>query len=268
MTQFVEANTAVFRYEHVGNSEGAGAPLLLIHELGGDMMSWDPALAAGLCADRPALRFDWRGAGMSEKVRGPFDIDVMCADIAAIVKATEFGGGAPFDVLGIALGGGVAIGFAARYPEMVRRLVSTSPAIGGTPASAAGLKERSAGVERDGMRPYCEASHARSFADHLRTDAELYEWYRKKWIAQDPSSFAAHNRMLADMDEFANLAKIKAKTLVLSGTHDPLRPPDLVKGIASKIPGAEYNQLETGHFMHVQTPQLCASRVPAFLDQK
>lgn len=42
MTQFVEANNAVFRYEHVGNAEGAGAPLLLVHELGGDMTSWDP----------------------------------------------------------------------------------------------------------------------------------------------------------------------------------------------------------------------------------
>ena len=39
MTQFVEANNAVFRYEHVGNAEGAGAPLLLVHELGGDMTS-------------------------------------------------------------------------------------------------------------------------------------------------------------------------------------------------------------------------------------
>ena len=27
MTQFVEANNAVFRYEHVGNAEGAGARL-------------------------------------------------------------------------------------------------------------------------------------------------------------------------------------------------------------------------------------------------
>ncbi len=267
MTQFVEANNAVFRYEHVGNAEGAGAPLLLVHELGGDMTSWDPALEAGLCANRPAMRFDWRGAGMSEKVRGHFDIDVMCADIAGVVKETGFGGGAPVDVVGIALGGGVVIGFAARYPEMVRRLVSTSSAIGGSPAAAAGLKERATGVERDGMRPYCEASHARSFADHLRTDADLYEWYRKKWIAQDPTSFAAHNRMLADMDEFPSLPKIKAKTLVLSGTHDPLRPPEMVKDIASKIPGADYEELETGHFMHVQTPDLCAKRIPMFLDQ-
>ena len=262
--EYVEANGAVFRTEQVGG--GSGHPLLLIHELGGDMTSWDPALEAGLCAGRPALRFDWRGAGMSEKIRGPFDIDVMCADIAGVLDALGFGDGKPVDVLGIALGGGVAIALAARYPEKIRRMVSTSSAIGGTPESRDRMLERAKGVEENGMRPYCEGSHAVSFAEPLRTDAALYEWYRKKWISQDPSSFAAHNRMLANMDEHPNLGKIKAETLILSGTHDPLRTPAAVKAIAEAIPGAQYEELDTGHFMHVQTPALCAERIPQFLD--
>lgn len=262
--EWVEANDAVFRTERVGG--GGGTPLLLIQELGGDLTSWDPALQAGLCDGRPGLRFDWRGAGVSEKIRGPFDIDVMCADIAGILDATGFGDGKPVDILGIALGGGVAIAFAARYPDRVRRMVSTSSAIGGIAATAENLRKRAKGVEENGMRPYCEASHAVSFAEHLRTDPDLYAWYRKKWIAQDPSSFAAHNRMLADMDENPNLGKIKARSLILSGTHDPLRPPALVKEIAAGIPGAEYEELPTGHFIHVQTPTLCAKRVTAFLD--
>ena len=80
------------------------------------MTSWDPALAAGLCANRPAMRFDWRGAGMSEKIRGHFDIDVMCADIAGIVKETGFGAGKPVDVVGIALGGGCRDRFGGAVP--------------------------------------------------------------------------------------------------------------------------------------------------------
>lgn len=262
--EWVEANGAAFRTERVGG--GAGTPLLLIHELGGDMTSWDPALAAGICDGRPGLRFDWRGAGMSEKIRGPFDIETMTADIAGVIDATGFGAGQPVDMVGIALGGGVAIALAARYPEKIRRMVSTSPATGGSPAARERMLERAKGVEENGMRPYCEASHAVSFADHLRTDAALYEWYRKKWIAQDPASFAAHNRMLADMDEQPNYGRVKAETLVLSGTHDPLRTPEIVKEIAGQIPGAEYEELDTGHFMHVQTPELCAKRVAAFLD--
>jgi 3-oxoadipate enol-lactonase len=262
--EWVEANGATFRTEAVGG--GAGTPLLLIHELGGDMTSWDPALAEGLCAARPGLRFDWRGAGMSEKIRGPFDIDDMAADIAGIIDATGFGDGKPVDVVGIALGGGVAIALAARYPEKIRRMVSTSSAIGGSPSSRDRMLERAKGVEENGMRPYCEASHAVSYANHLRTDPAAYEWYRKKWIAQDPSSFAAHNRMLANMDETPNLAKIKAMSLVISGTHDPLRTPELVEKVAAAIPGADYEELSTGHFMHVQTPALCAARVAAFLD--
>lgn len=263
--EWVEANDAVFRTERVGG--GAGTPLLLMHELGGDMTSWDPALAAGIADGRPAFRFDWRGAGMSEKIRGPFDIDVMAKDIAEIVRASGFGDDKPIDVIGIALGAGVAIALAARNPEMVRRLIATSPAIAGSPDTRGRMLERAKGVEEKGMRPFCEASHAVSYPEHLRKDPAAYEWYRKKWIAQDPASFAAHGRMLANMDETPNLARIKAKTLVLSGTHDPLRTPAAVKAIADQIPGATYEELETGHFMHVQTPELCAAKAVAFLDK-
>lgn len=263
--EWVEANGAVFRAERVGG--GSGTPLVLVHELGGDMTSWDPALAAGLCDGRPGLRFDYRGAGMSEKIRGPFDIDVMCADIAGVIDATGFGDGGTVDIFGIALGGGVVIGVAARYPEKIRRVVATSPACGGDASSRDRMLTRAKGVEENGMRPYCEGSHAVSFAEHLRTDADLYAWYRKKWIAQDPSSFAAHNRMLAHMDEIQSCPKVKAQSLILSGTHDPLRPPALVEEIAAAIPGARYEELATGHFMHVQTPELCAERVAAFLDE-
>lgn len=263
--EWVEANGAVFRTDRVGG--GGGTPVVLIHELGGDLISWDPALAAGLCAGRPGLRFDWRGAGMSEKIRGPFDIDVMAADIAGVIDATGVAADGPVDIVGIALGGGVAIAVAARYPEKIRRMVATSPATGGAPAARARMLERAKGVEENGMRPYCEASHAVSFAESLRADPDLYDWYRKKWIAQDPASFAAHNRMLADMDEAPNFARVRAETLVLSGTHDPLRTPAVVEAIADGIPGAAYEELATGHFMHVQTPALCATRIAAFLDK-
>lgn len=262
--EWVEANGAVFRTERVGG--GKGHPLLLIHELGGDMTSWDPALKQGICAARPGLRFDWRGAGMSEKIRGPFDIDVMCADIAGVIDETGFGDGGPVDMIGIALGGGVAIALAARYPDKFRRMISTSSAIGGS-ATRERMLERAKGVEANGMRPYCESSHAVSFAEPLRTDPDLYAWYRKKWIAQDPSSFADHNRMLANMDETPNLGKITAETLVIGGTHDPLRTPAVVKEIAAAIPGAVFEERDTGHFMHVQTPKLCADRAVAFLDR-
>lgn len=262
--EWVEANGAVFRTERVGG--GPGTPLLLIHELGGDLESWGPALDQCICAARPGLRFDWRGAGMSEKIRGPFDIEVMTKDIAGVIDATGFGDGKPVDVIGIALGAGVAIALAARYPQKVRRLIATSPAIGGGGPGRERQLERAAGVEANGMRPYCEASHALSYAEHLRVDPAAYEWYRKKWIAQDPSSFANHNRMLANMDEHPNLAKVKAKTLIVGGVHDPLRTPAIVKEIAGQIPGAEYRELETGHFMHVQTPKLCADTATAFFD--
>ena len=66
--------------------------------------------------------------------------------------------------------------------------------------------------------------------------------YRNRWICNDPNSFAAHGRMLAAMNEAVNFGKIACPTLVLSGTDDPLRTPEMVKEIADGISGAEYRE--------------------------
>jgi 3-oxoadipate enol-lactonase len=67
------------------------------------------------------------------------------------------------------------------------------------------------------------------------------------------------------MDEDANFAKITARTLVLSGTDDPLRTPASVKEIADGIPGSEYRELNAGHFLPVTSPDLWMETVLPFV---
>ena len=62
---FIEANGVSLRYA----DEGSGKPVVLIHEMGGTLESWG-LLAPLLAAKRRVLRYDTRGAGFSEKVRG------------------------------------------------------------------------------------------------------------------------------------------------------------------------------------------------------
>ncbi|MGH8135279.1 MAG: alpha/beta hydrolase, partial [Steroidobacteraceae bacterium] len=61
-----------------------------------------------------------------------------------------------------------------------------------------------------------------------------------RWIVNDPFSFAAGNRMLADMNLSIELGRIQCPALVCAGTRDKMRPPELVRRVAQAIPGARY----------------------------
>lgn len=257
----IEANGIVQEYELFGPE--SGAPLVLIHELGGSLQSWDRCLPALEASGRRVLRYNWRGTGASEKIRGELDVGTLCGDLAALMDAV--GLKQPADIAATALGGGIGLAFAARYPAKVRRLAVSSPAIGGGDGLGEMLRKRADDVETKGMRPQVDSSLVRSYMEKYRTDAVAFTAYRNRWIANDPVSYASHNRMLAAMDEWPNLAKIACPVLVIGGTDDMLLTPPAMKQIADAIPGAEYRELPTGHFLPVNTPDVWAEEVLPWL---
>src|SRR5260370_13131602 len=82
-TRWVSANDTVSR---VALSGAGDALLVLIHEMGGTLESWD-LVVEPLGRRRRVLRYDVRGAGLSQKVRGTLSIEVLAADLAAILDA-------------------------------------------------------------------------------------------------------------------------------------------------------------------------------------
>ncbi len=257
---WLETNGVVLRYDLSGTGE---VPLLLIHELGGSLEFWEPVLPAFQQAFR-VLRFDLRGFGMSEKVK-ILRLDDLLGDIAGLLDALAIA--QPCHVVGPALGGGIALAFAARYPDRVRRLVVSSPATGVSPDRRGQSLQRAEAVEREGMRVAVEQSLARSYPERFRGDRRRFEQYRQRWLTNDPEGFAAVNRMLADMDLSQQYSRIACPTLVIGCTYDTIRPLHEVKAIAQQIPGARYVEVASGHFMPHQTPELFLETVLPFLQE-
>lgn len=255
---WIETNGVVLCYELSGEGQ---MPLLLIHELGGTLAFWDPVLAA-LQNDFRVLRFDLRGFGMSEKVK-VLRFDDLLDDIAGLLGALAITD--PCHVVGPALGGGIALGFAAKYPECVRRLVVSSPATGVSPERRPQSLQRAETVLRDGMRASVEQSLARSYPDRFRVNRQHFEQYRLRWLTNDPEGFAAINRMLTEVDLSRQYARITCPTLVIGCTYDSIRPPQEVEPIARQIPAAQYIEVASGHFMPHQTPELFVETVLPFL---
>ena len=80
---FIDANGVSLHY----TIEGARGPaVVLMHELGGTLHSWD-AVAPKLAARHRVLRYDQRGSGLSEKVRQDFTNDMLVDDFEALAKS-------------------------------------------------------------------------------------------------------------------------------------------------------------------------------------
>jgi 3-oxoadipate enol-lactonase len=254
---FIEANGVAIRYELNG---AVDRTLVLAHEMGGSLESWDE-VAPRLAATRRVLRYDARGAGLSQKVRGELTLDTMADDIAALLYTLTISG--KVAVAGIAVGGAVALHFAARYPERTSAVVAGSPATGIAAERRVPALERVARIEAAGMA--FADSMQNGYAPELRDDIKRFERFRARWLGNDPSSYAAIWRMLANADMQVELTRLSRPVLVIGGSLDRVRPAPVAEAIAKSIPGARYVEVRTGHYMAVQTPDLIADCIDEFL---
>lgn len=255
---WIEANGASLRY----TLSGAGnQTLVLMHEAGGCLESYDDALPA-LEKDFRVLRYDQRGFGFSEKVR-ELTFDGAVADLAALLDALHIT--APIYLAGCAMGADYSVGFAARHPTRMTKLFIASPYIGSNVARSPHSIERAALVEREGIRAAMQSSHDRSYPDHLRAlDRERFQRYQARWVCNTPASFAAQARMMQNVDLTPEYPKIKAPTLVIGATHDTQRPPEVAQCVAQALSNATYQLADTGHFMNVETPRLFSEMLLGF----
>jgi len=256
---FIEANGAALRYEVSGSGERA---VVLIHEMGGTLESWDGA-APLLARQRRVLRYDTRGAGLSQKVRGALSIDTMTDDLVALMDASGISKAA---VTGVAVGGAIALHAAVRHAARVSAVVATSPAIAVAADRRAAVLARVDRIERDGMASAVDESFASGYPTELRGDMGRFNAFRARWLGNDPASYATIYRMLAATDLTAELARIACPVLVIGGRFDRTRPPASAEPVARAIPGAQFKVLESGHYMSTQTPELVAGAIGEFLD--
>ncbi|MEA2737910.1 MAG: 3-oxoadipate enol-lactonase [Acetobacteraceae bacterium] len=114
------------------------------------------------------------------------------------------------------------------------------------------------------MRAVVETSLANSYPPVVRHDEAVFAAFRARWLGNDPRSFAAINRMLAATNIEDELARIACPALLTAGRHDGLRPPSIIEPMAKQVPGAQFLELNSGHFASVQTPGLVAQAIHYF----
>jgi 3-oxoadipate enol-lactonase len=232
--------------------------------MGGSLESWDALLPLVQPKFR-VLRYDQRGAGLSERPPAPLTIDAAGRDAMALLNALGIAG--PVVPIGTAVGGAVALHLAACWPQRVRAVVATSPATGVPEAAHQALLDKADDLARAGTRSVVDAGLETGWPPVLRTDAARFAATRAQRLGASAEGWAATMRMLAGLDMTAQLGRIRCPALVVAGEHDLTRPPERVAPVAAAIPGAVFRTIASGHFMALQTPELLAEELLRFLGQ-
>lgn len=255
---FIEANGVSLHYEAAGNR---GQVVVLLHELGGTLHSWD-AVAPKLAERFRVLRHDQRGSGLSEKVRQEFSNDTLVDDLEALLTAMNLP--PPYHFVTVAAAATQALRFLEKHPDRVGSLVLCNPAPGVDPSRAAALDERAAFAMREGMRASLPTTLAISYPETLGERA-AYEAYRGRYLANDPVGFGFGFRALARTNMLHMLPQIRCPTMVVAGRDDTVRPHAGSAEIAKKIPNARFELIEAGHFMPTQGPAALLAVLDDFL---
>lgn len=257
---WIDLGRASLRYVHL--SRGRGRPLVLLHEMGGTLETWDRTLPL-LAGAHEVIAPDWRGFGQSEKVKGSIGLADHVADLAALLEARGVAG--PVVLAGVAVGAAIACGFAAAHPDRVAGLVLMSPALEIPRATRDDRLAKIAEFETGGMRAAVEGSLAGGYPDRFRTGHEdRFASFRARWLANDPESFAATFRMLVDLEIGPVLAGVRCPVLLIAGEHDPVRTPAYVQTVADRLADARLVTVPGGHHMPHQIPEIVAGLIGDF----
>src|SRR5712691_5889967 len=128
---FVQTSQGRLYHEMAGD----GPPLVLIHGGLWDARMWDDQFEA-FAQRRSVLRYDLRGFGRSERPTGPF------SNTQDLTELLQHLGIERTAVLGLSMGGRVAIDFTLERPEMVSALIPVAAGLGGFEYEDAELEKR------------------------------------------------------------------------------------------------------------------------------
>jgi pimeloyl-ACP methyl ester carboxylesterase len=260
---FVELNGAGMRYDLQGSGPRT---VVLIHEMGGLLENWDEVVP-GLAAGNRVLRYDVRGAGLSEKIKGELSIETLGKDLVALLD--HLGMREPVTLAGCAVGGATALHVSGRYPDRVAGVVAMSPAIDMKPEDRPARLEMLEKVGREGMRAIMQGALDAGYPQVLRDrDPDRFRRFHARWLSNDPESFVTTYKMLLYMDITADIAAIRCPALGIAGTLDSFRTPEYVRRIMGGIPGVEFRTIETCHHQPAATPEEITALLGEFLAKR
>lgn len=248
-------------------SAGRGAAVMCIQGVGVAGSGWEPQVRP-LAERFQVITFDNRGVGRTPRGDGPLSIELMAADVWAILDAN---GVDRCHLVGHSMGGLIALEAALMARERVQSLSLLCTFPHGSAATQISLRMAILGLRsRVGTRAMRRQGMLRMIfpADWLRAVdrvalAERLAILFGRDLGDSPPIISEQLRAMSAYDARDRLKELRGiPTLVMSGLHDPIAPPVFGRMLAAGIEGARYVEFgEASHALPIQ----CADRVTDLL---
>jgi 3-oxoadipate enol-lactonase len=228
-----------------------GAPVVVLsNSLGATRGMWEPQVPA-LAERYRVVSYDTRGHGTSPAPAGPYTLDDLVDDVLALLDRL---GADRAHVAGLSLGGMTALRLAAREPQRVHRLAVLCSSAKTEPQ---GFLDRAATARAEGTASFAPAVVSRWLTPaHAAAHPDLVAQLEAMVAGADDEGYAACAEVVGGVDLRADLGRITAPTLVVSGAEDPALPPGHQRVIADGIAGAELLTVSPGaHLANLEQPQ-------------
>ncbi|MGA2287576.1 alpha/beta fold hydrolase [Bradyrhizobium sp.] len=275
--QIARANGIELCYEIFGDADAE--PMLLIMGLGAQMIQWDDDFCRQLAARGfRVIRFDNRDIGKSSRMTGgkrltpvellklrflkipvaaPYTLRDMAQDVTGLMDALHIH---QAHLVGVSMGGMIAQEIAISFPQRVRSLTSIMSTTGNpkvpppTREAAAMLMAPPPASREEFLARFAQTwkiLRAGSFPQDEALDRGRAERTYERGL--NPAGVGRQLRaILAAGSRKQRLRSVKAPTLVIHGTVDPLVHPEGGKDTAASISGAKLLMIEgMGHALPI-----------------
>ncbi|HEV2771452.1 MAG TPA: alpha/beta fold hydrolase [Thermoleophilaceae bacterium] len=251
---------------------GTGAPLVMLHGLGGTKASFLPTVA-GLSGHYRTIAVDLPGFGDSGKPLGARYDPAFFAD--SVVSLLDALGLERVHLLGHSLGGRAALEVAFEHPERIEGLVLAAPSLAWLCdrrwAPYLRLVPPQLGLLQAAPRPIVERILRRLVREAETPWAEtaLDEFLRAYLTPRGRVAFyaAARQVYLEEPERFwSRLDDLGPESLFVWGRRDEVVPFGFARHVRAHVPAARHLELDCGHTPQVESPARFHAAIADFLD--
>lgn len=227
-------------------------PVILLHEIGMCLEAWD-YLANSLVDDFRVLRMDLRSHGLSHSISDVPKMEHLVSDVKALIKHS--GISQPVILCGAAVGGAIALSFAADFPKLTKAVIASSPATGVKDEAREQAHKTADAISVNGFEAVLgDLGFEQLFPPECRDNPELFKAFLNISFSTDKQVIANYLHMVADLDIQSKLNTIKVPVQLLGGKFDAMRPALVVEQLSSSIETVRYKCIDSGHYASLQAP--------------